>query len=437
MSQAKIKKNFRKFWKRYSGHFKVGLIVLLGILALNQSFSTQSLMSGTLNLFDDSAPENVPKFTDEYIKEKWTSNDALIENLAKESLIFKLINIVKYVLGGVFMVYLGLYVITFLGSGDKTEASTKFKDKMMYVFIGFAILALADPFSDALNVSGLKEGGESGDILTNPEILKESARIVGFSFQSAVRLIQYLLGAIALLTMGISGFKIITAGGDEEAVKNSRKSLVWASLGLIFATIPLGDVLAPTDEISKVVGSKDDPLVQHVSILDAGKLQARMIAIKYVKYFQTFIGAGAIFSLFLAGFKMVAASGQEETITRQRKMITWIFMGLTIILLSEVFVNIFMPIDKYGDILSAGKVSKKAIGTFSEQIGGLTNFFITFAGGLAVLALIVGALYISTAVANPEQAEKGKKILLAATLGIIIVISAYAVVNTLLWGKAG
>ena len=69
-------------------------------------------------------------------------------------------------------------------------------------------------------------------------------------------------------------------------------------------------------------------------------------------------------------------------------------------------------------------------------MGGFTNFLLTFASAMAVLALIVGAVYITSAVANPEQAEKGKKIVLAATLGLIVTLSAFALVNTVLSGKA-
>ena len=136
--------------------------------------------------------------------------------------------------------------------------------------------------------------------------------------------------------------------------------------------------------------------------------------------------------LFLAGFKMISAAGNEEVITKQRKMITWIFMGLAIILISEGFVNVFMPeID--GEIAFK---SLTAIESFSAQMGGFTNFLLTFASAIAVLALIVGAVYISTAVANLEQSEKGKKIILAAALGLIVTISAFALVNTVLSGDA-
>jgi hypothetical protein len=85
----------------------------------------------------------------------------------------------------------------------------------------------------------------------------------------------------------------------------------------------------------------------------------------------------------------------------------------------------------------AGKIAfnaTTAISSFSAQMGGFTNFLLTFSSTIAVLALIVGAVYMTSAVANPEQAEKGKKIILAAALGLVVTISAFALVNTVLSG---
>lgn len=388
--------------------------------ATTSAKSEASKIKSTLRLLETASPDKVPHFTDAYIAQNWKNNDAMITDLVKKSLIARLIVITKYILGGVFMLFLGLYVIAFLGSAGKEEASKKFKDQMIWAFTGFLILALAEPFSQALSLVSL--GGSSGSLLTNSDTAKISAELVGYSFRSAARLIQYILGGVALLTMGISAFRIITAVGDEETIKNSRKSLVWATIGLLVAgasVILVDNVIAPT----AVLRSSVDPLAQHAALLAAGGSQAKIFVLNYVKYFQTFIGAMAVFMLFLAGFKMVSAGGEEEVINKQKKMITWIFMGLAVILVAEVFVTIFMP--------ATGGLGEAQIASFSAQIGGFTNFLLTFSGILAVLALVVGALYVSTSAFNAEQAEKGKKILLAAALGLILTISAYAVVNTI------
>jgi hypothetical protein len=413
-------------------------VVQTGLLAVLLCLTFQSApMAVAANLPLDvpsrvDEPDTVPTFDQKYIKEKWTSNIKLLNDLFTKSLLFRIINVAKYVLGGLFMVFLSVYVISFLTSNEKEEGKTAFKKQMTYVFVGFLLLALAQPLSSAVNVWSL--GDKAGGLINEPDAVRQSAELLGFNFRTAAKFIQYLLGALALIMIGISAFRILAAVGSEEDIKSARKTMVWAVFGLLLATgagLFVDRVIAPEGAAS-VIGGSLDPQEQSAQILMAGQTHAQVIVISYVKYFQTFLGAGAIFMLFLAGFKMIAAAGNEEVITKQRKIITWIFLGLAVVLISEVFVSIFMP-EKGGVIVTPGT---QELRSFSAQIGGITNFLLTFSGGLSVLALIVGALYVSTAVANPEQAEKGKKILLAAALGLIVTISAYAVVNTILSGKA-
>ncbi len=446
----KIKSQIDRFFGKNLHHFQEGLFafaivfILGGFLFSNLEISGEQLKaflneneppaaellkSSSLQLPEDTAPEGTVKFSEEDDIEKWKSNDALIKNLFTESLIYQIIKVAKYILGGIFMLFLGVYVLSFISAGDKEEASTKFKDQILWAFVGFVILALAEPFSQAFMLLR----GDNIDLLTNPETALQSARIVGFTYRSAVHLIQYILGGIALVVVGASAFKMISSVGDEESIKNARKSIVWAALGLVMAGIPLiSKIFAPDAAIVEQIQAGTEASAQLAEILKSGQSQARILVLNYVKYFQTFVGAGAVLMLFLAGFKMISAAGNEEVITKQRKMITWIFMGLAIILISEGFVNVFMPeID--GEIAFK---SLTAIESFSAQMGGFTNFLLTFASAIAVLALIVGAVYISTAVANLEQSEKGKKIILAAALGLIVTISAFALVNTVLSGDA-
>ena len=72
--------------------------------------------------------------------------------------------------------------------------------------------------------------------------------------------------------------------------------------------------------------------------------------------------------------------------------------------------------------------------TYSNAIGmiaGWTNFVLPFVSVLAITALIyAGFLYI-TAFGNEEQTGKAKKIILWVVVGIVLIISAYAIVNTL------
>ncbi len=442
---GKIKSKIHRFFSRNLHHFQETLFALtlvfviggfvfanlsegsaqLKAFLLNDKTVSGELLAANASLMLD--PTDAPSSMLTLNTNAWTSNQALINNLFKDSLIKRILSIMDYVMAGVFGIFLSLYVINFLTAGDKQDASKKFSERMLWAFVGFMILAIAKPLSDAF----ILLRSDKIDLLTNPDTVFLSAKIVGFTLRSAAHLIEYILGGVALITMGVAVFQMVGGVGSEETVKNARKTIAWGAIALFIvgaSAVLVDKVFAPTDTVETQISGGTLAVNQLQAILQSGQSQARIVVLNYVKYFQTFIGATAVLMLFLSGFKMVAAGGNEEIITRQRKMITWIFMGLSTVLIAETFVNIFMP-DRGGKIIFN---SMTAIGSFSQQLGGFTNFILTFSSALAVLALIVGALYISTAFTNPEQAEKGKKILLAACLGLVVTISAYALVNTVL-----
>lgn len=359
------------------------------------------------------------------------SNEELINNF-RDGLLAKIYDIISYLRGAIVIAFLTVYTFSFLAASDKESALGEYKTQMTYVMAGFGIVTVAVPLANAFNVAGV--GGAGANFITDPNALATSIQLTGLTIRTVATAVQYVLGALALIFMGFSAFRMATAGGDEDQINNARNALVWATLGLLLATaaVPLVDkVFAPvTPEQVLAGGAVSD---QYANILQAGRSQARFLVVGYVKYVQAFVGAVAVFMLFLAGFKMVTAAGDDEVISNQRKTIGWVFLGLLIILIAETFVNIFFPESAQHLITTPGQME---IGSFSSQMGGYTNFLLTFSGALSVLALVTGGLFYSTAGLDEEQAGKGKQIMLGAALGIVITISAYALVATILSGNA-
>lgn len=64
------------------------------------------------------------------------------------------------------------------------------------------------------------------------------------------------------------------------------------------------------------------------------------------------------------------------------------------------------------------------------------NFFLGFLGLLAVLLVIYGGFLYMTAAGDDGKTETGKKVILYAVVGIIIILISFALVNTLLSGLA-
>ncbi|MFH1720026.1 MAG: PKD domain-containing protein, partial [Patescibacteria group bacterium] len=67
----------------------------------------------------------------------------------------------------------------------------------------------------------------------------------------------------------------------------------------------------------------------------------------------------------------------------------------------------------------------------------VTNFILGFLGLIGIIMIIYGGFMYLTAGGEQEQLEKGKKSVLYAAVGIVIVMASYAIVNTLIQSPTG
>lgn len=69
--------------------------------------------------------------------------------------------------------------------------------------------------------------------------------------------------------------------------------------------------------------------------------------------------------------------------------------------------------------------------SLSELMLKIIQLLLTFAGIIGVLILVVGGFWYLTSAGNDEQAEKGKKAIMNAIIGLVVVILAYAIVTVI------
>jgi cytochrome bd-type quinol oxidase subunit 2 len=69
---------------------------------------------------------------------------------------------------------------------------------------------------------------------------------------------------------------------------------------------------------------------------------------------------------------------------------------------------------------------------FKSLLLTIINSFLTFLGVLAVLMIIFGGILYITAGGDPQKADKGKKIIMYAVIGIVIILLSWALVSTVL-----
>jgi hypothetical protein len=71
-------------------------------------------------------------------------------------------------------------------------------------------------------------------------------------------------------------------------------------------------------------------------------------------------------------------------------------------------------------------------GSFRSALRTIVNYFLFFLGIVATVMVIYGGFLYITSGGDESGAEKGKKILIYAAIGIIIILISFALVNTLL-----
>jgi hypothetical protein len=102
----------------------------------------------------------------------------------------------------------------------------------------------------------------------------------------------------------------------------------------------------------------------------------------------------------------------------------------------------FMPVHAQGLISPTDNPSKiseatGAQGSFRQLALNFLNFFLGFLGFLAVVMIIYGGILYVTAAGKQETIDKGKKIIMYAIVGIVIILLSFAIVNTVLGGIGG
>lgn len=254
---------------------------------------------------------------------------------------------------------------------------------------------------------------------------------------------RFILGAVAIAFMVYSGFRMVTAWGNEEVYGTQRRNLFYCVIGL--AVVGLSGEVANIFAVScpeftapgqtKLACTQGGFLKDPNSIIRASTLfnQRTKIIITFIKYF---IGSICVLMTVRSGLRLITMSSKEETISTDKKSLAYSVIGLALIILADnVISNVFYKLDltRYPSTGGAAPAVDAARGV--QEIVGFTNFVVSIVGPIAVLMLLAGGIMYITAAGKEDQMSKAKKLIVAAIVGIIIMFGAFAIVSTFISGN--
>ena len=473
----------RVFQKARRKIWRFGLILLIavsgitGLLALGDGFDAgekndqlqPSLMSADATDFlgegftDPDKANFGTEATNELVKER--GGDFYQEGQGAgiiNALTYNVKNYFKYIAGSMATLYIFIAIIQLVVASDDEGIQKGRKNLML------SSVALITVFAIDILVIGFFEGGDLGSpgesLFSAEEIIEGRAETLkeaeNYSFVSGIARyfqedakyffdwIKTIGGAAAIIFIFAAGAHMIFAEGTEESIEKEKKYLmhvITAFITLLMLDQFIFGFIYPSDtgdvdgitkpeciafmnsvsyKSGKVNLSKA-PEGCDLSVQDLGEAGTDYI-LGIVRFFESLLGGIAVFFIVSAGIQIIGSFGDEEHLNKHKKTLFWAFGGLAIVLLSHNLISkFFFPVNP-----KTGDVSPNIDQGFID-IAGITNFLASFVGIFSVISILAAGIIWVANFGNTEIAEKSKKIILGAIIGVVLSIAAYAIVNTL------
>lgn len=125
----------------------------------------------------------------------------------------------------------------------------------------------------------------------------------------------------------------------------------------------------------------------------------------------------AVIMVMWGGFLYLTAGSNEQQVGKGKKVITNAAIGIAIMTAASAVIGIVREVSGwFSSSVKAGFVS-------------VANKAFVWAGLLAILMIIWGAVQYSTSAGDPGKIQKSKKTIINSVIGVVIVILAASIVN--------
>ncbi len=253
-------------------------------------------------------------------------------------------------------------------------------------------------------------------MLPKPDAAAESVGTGEFAVKDIVlhymAIFKGMVAILSILFIVILGYRMITAGGNEETIKKSRSGVIWTLVGLVIMQVA-------GSFVSTLYGSEGNYKVLDDYKGDVPQDLRQNVIEPILKYFLTFVAAIAVIMVVLSGLRMIFAAGDDGKIKKQQQVLLGSLTGLVIILIARPLIAAFYGYEEV-------KPDPKSVIGIIMQI---TNYVLGFVAILAILMLIYAGFLMVLHFGNDALVQKARKIITWVLIGLALIISAYTIVT--------
>jgi len=241
------------------------------------------------------------------------------------SVINTIIGILKFVVGGLAVIFLVITLAQLIAAGDNSEEIyEKAKKQFVYLIVAIVVVISADFFVN--NVLFLGDGG----FLASREAARQAATAGASEIRGIYNVIQAIVGSIAVLMLVIGGFRMVANAGNEEVQSKMKNQIIYAALGLI------------------VVGVSE-LVVKDILFAEAGTTlgveRGKQLIVSITNFASGFIATLAVVSLLYAGYLYVVSGVSQDNTDKVKKIIIGAVIALLIAGGAFAIVNTVIELD--------------------------------------------------------------------------------------------
>lgn len=222
----------------------------------------------------------------------------------------RIINIIKWALGTVAVLYLLLTAYQLLTATDQADdVYSKAKNNFVYIGIGLFSVFAIDIFVNQVFVLS------DGNFLGSVEEAKKFAGLGSRELKGIYNLAELFLGIFAVLMIVLQGFKLVANAGNEEAVDNAKRNITWAVAGLVLVGLA-------------------EFVIKDILFVDAGQTfdvnKAKQLIVSLTNFVSGFIAVAAVLMGIYAGYLYIFSGVGEDNTEKVKKAIFGAVIGILI-----------------------------------------------------------------------------------------------------------
>lgn len=209
--------------------------------------------------------------------------------------------------------------------------------------------------------------------------------------------------AVATIMFIIYAGQLLLNPTEESTVKDMKEAYADAVVGAVVVSVS-------TFIVDAFGSSASSTLINPLPITFA--------ITNVIGYFKLVMGVLISILVTTQGIRLMLLQGQESEIEQQRSRFLYSLLGVAVILLANTILAVVQP----------GANSIIA----SNELRGIVNFGLVFLAALAVISIAVAGVFLIVSV-DETLKDKAKNIVFGTVISLIIVMSAYSIVNYFLF----